>query len=441
MWGTALEILDGLDVERYRRGYLEDYLRVGDIREGVGGGDGGNDDVEMDCKSMITPLEKSIALAHEMAILELADGGEVELAYASLRMCSEMLDRCLPVDNKDDMEDDVEDSQFYNRDKMNAGDRGVGMISSRSGDVERRVTALSSLRTSAANDGVGALLPTDFYGPNNQNPQKRRHQIAKLLKRHVPEVPNQRLSSLLQQSVKWQCFTGTFPTVERLFQSGLENEQNEDSNNENLHDDDKKKKKKRKKNHHIERKFDLVLGNVNVAEFLDGKKRRIKSSSNNGVNAVERVPSRPSQTIRLGKKSYISSALFLPDGKGLVTGSSDGFVEIWGEPISSSTKQDVGDDKSDKLNNLLKQNIDFEKLRTSDLPYQKEDDLMLHDSSVLAMDVSRDGSLLGTASSDGTVCVWKISDGKLLRKLERTHGGSGGDKGNSFWHYLSFLSY
>ncbi len=431
MWGTALEILDGLDVERYRRGYLEDYLKWGDAGED-GDAEEGDRDVDIDHSTLITPLEKSIALAHEMTILELADGGEVELAYASLRMCSEMLDRCLPVDNKDDMDDDVEGFQFDKHERMGSGERGVGMISSRSGDIERRVTALSSIRTSAADNGIGVILPTDYYGPNNETQQKRRHQIAKLLKRHVPEVPNQRLSSLLQQSVKWQCFTGTFPTVERLFQSRLEDVQDEDKN-EDQNDDDKKKKKKRKQDHNTARKFDLVLGNVNIVGSSDRKKRRIKSSSSNSVNAIERVPSRPSQTIRLGKKSYISSAIFLPDGKGLVTGSSDGFVEIWGEPILSSIKQEVGDNKSDKLINLVDQNIDFEKLRTSDLQYQKEDDLMLHDSSVLAMDVSRDGSLLGTASSDGTVCVWKIADGKLLRKLERAHGGSGVDKGDYFF--------
>ena len=33
--------------------------------------------------------------------------------------------------------------------------------------------------------------------------------------------------------------------------------------------------------------------------------------------------------------------------------------------------------------------------------------------------------------NDGKVCVWKIGDGKLLRKMERAHGGAGGvsDKG------------
>ena len=84
--------------------------------------------------------------------------------------------------------------------------------------------------------------------------------------------------------------------------------------------------------------------------------------------------------------------------------------------------------------------VDYEALRTSDLPYQRDDDLMMHDSSVLAVDVSNDGTLLGTTSSNGTVCVWKLKDGRMLRKLERAHGGivgpGGGDGGEFFFSFF-----
>jgi WD40 repeat-containing protein SMU1 len=190
--------------------------------------------------------------------------------------------------------------------------------------------------------------------------------------------------------------------VQKLFQ-----DQNEDDNEE---DGGGKKKKKRKS---PEQKFDLVLGNVNMVGSSSDKKHKHKSSAAREGGSVERIPSRVKYCIRLGKKSYIESALFLPDGKGLVTGSSDGFIEIWGEPSTS------GDEP-------IQSDIDYEKLRTSDLPYQKNDELMMQDASILAMDVSHDGTMLASASSDGNVCVWKIADGRLLRKLERTHGGSGG---------------
>ena len=397
-WGEVLEILDFLDLERYKQNYVNDYCRS-------------KNDNAVKQSNFVTPLEKALALAHEMTVLELADHGEYELAYAALRMCSEVLDRTLPSSNEHDMDDDMDDDMDAKESKFTSG--SLGTITSRTGDIERRITALTSIRTTPSNGGASTPdLPPSFYGPSNQTQQKRRNQIAKLLKQHVPVLPLQRLSSLLQQSVKWQCHTGVHPTVQRLFQSDDLDENEEDFDNDN------KKKRKRKKQA-SEQKFDLVLGNVDVS--VDGGKKKHKSSSKDGG---ERIPSRPTQTVRLGKKSYIESAMFLPDGKGLITGSSDGFIEIWGEPINKG--KDSGG-----LDSLIQIEIDFEKLRTSDLMYQKNDDLMMHDAPVIAMDISHDGALLGTASSDGMVCVWKIMDGKLLRKMERAHGGSevGGDKG------------
>lgn len=392
-WGEVLEIIECLDVERYRKNYLEDYCKSKELAEG---------------QVVVTPLEKALALVHEMTVLELADHGEYELAYATLRMCSEMLDKSLPSSNEHDMDDD--------QDAKESGNSGsLGIITSRTGDIERRITALTSLRSAPLNGGGAAInLPPNYYGPLDQTQQKRRIQIAHLLKHHVPELPLQRLSSLLQQSIKWQCHTGLYPSVQKLFQD----EDNQADENEG--DLDANKKKKKRKKHVAEQKFDLVLGNVDI--LLAGSKKKYKSSS--GKESGERIPSRPTQTIRLGKKSYIESAMFLPDGKGLITGSTDGFIEIWGEPINS--RKDGGG-----LELMTQTEIDFEKLRTSDLPFQKSNDLMVHDAPVIAMNVSNDGALLGSTSSDGTVCVWKIMDGKLLRKIERAHGGSGvgGDKG------------
>ncbi|KAL7543243.1 hypothetical protein ACHAXR_012597 [Thalassiosira sp. AJA248-18] len=473
-WGEVLQLLESLDLDRVRKSYLEDYNRSivsnyyndgGDGGDGEqhDGGSGGAPAAENNNNSssllIITPLEKTVAMAHEMTILELAEQNEVELAYATLRMCSELLDRSLIV-NSDEIDNEMnENNGDQEQQEQNAANNNtIGMMSSRSGDVERRITALSSMRrttSSSSSDRAIAdhnLLPANYYGPSNPSKQKRRDQIAKLLKRHVPEVPLKRLSSLLQQSIKWQCHTGMFPTVQRLFQqiNNDDDDNIEDDNDGNEGGEDnegKKKKKKRSKKKNVEQKFDLVLGNVDMTMSSgDGKKKRRKDGGIGSASGIgERIPARPHQTIRLGKKSYIESACFLPDGKGLVTGSSDGFIEVWGEPIMPSSSSSSSSNKDGKatndinpthkpndLDSLLSNNtIDYEKLRTSDLPYQRNDDLMMHDSSVLAMTVSHDGALLGTTSSDGTVCVWKIADGKLLRRMERAHGGVGG----SFFGY------
>ena len=389
-----MEICECLDIERYRKNYMDDYSKF----------KGSDFDKQV---NVVTPLEKAIALTHEMTILELTDHGEYELAYAALRMSSEMMDMTLPSSHENDF-DDHADAQ----ESKSSGT--LGIITSRTADIERRIAALTSLRA-ASSDGAAALLPPNFYGPSNQSQQKRRSQIVKLLKQHIPELPSQRLSSLLQQSVKWQVHTGVFPTIQRLFQDPNDPV---DENEGDIDNEVKGKKKKRKK--HTSERFDLVLGNVDISIGVGKKKHK----SSGGKDEGERIPSRPSQTIRLGKKSYIESAMFLPDGKGLVTGSSDGFIEIWGEPVNNG-------ENSGGVDSLIQTDIDFEKLRISDLHYQKNDDLMMHDAPVIAMNVSLDGTLLATASSDGRVCVWKIMDGKLLRDIKRAHGGSGvgGEKG------------
>lgn len=61
------------------------------------------------------------------------------------------------------------------------------------------------------------------------------------------------------------------------------------------------------------------------------------------------------------------------------------------------------------------------KLRTHDLLYQKNDELMMHKTSVLSVAYSRDGEMLATGSADGTVKVWKLLTGICLRELEGAH--------------------
>lgn len=78
----------------------------------------------------------------------------------------------------------------------------------------------------------------------------------------------------------------------------------------------------------------------------------------------------------------------------MVTGSVDGFVEVW--------------------------NFTTGKLR-KDLKYQAQENFMLMEDACLCMDFSRDSEMLASASQDGKIKVWKIQTGQCLRKYEKAH--------------------
>ncbi len=108
----------------------------------------------------------------------------------------------------------------------------------------------------------------------------------------------------------------------------------------------------------------------------------------------EQFPTRASKTIKLGSNSHAESAIFSPDGVSLVTGSVDGFIEVW--------------------------DVVTAKLR-KDLKYQASDNFMMMDSGILAMSFNRTGDMLATGSRLGKVRIWKFATGQCLRKFDNAH--------------------
>ncbi|CAB9499007.1 repeat-containing protein SMU1 [Seminavis robusta] len=334
-------------------------------------------------------LEHLLADVHEMAILELAAAGDMALAYATLRLVEDDLDK-LPAASSHDNNSNTNNNKKTNEYNL-----------SRKRDLEQRLAALVSLRSAAATaDNNNNDLPPNFYGSSNRTKQERRDDIGTRLTETIPMVPKSRLTSLLQQALKWQAYTGLLPRIRNHWSHQEEEDivtmatANDDiTSNTNDNNINKKRPKKRKR-----KVFDLVLGEVEMDAVMVG------DTPLEDAVPLDPIPSKPYTTIKFGKKATAESALFCPDQVvadapatttfSLVTGSSDGLVELY--------------DAHDKYNSLR-----------MDLKYQQEDELMGHDlgTSVLAMAVTADGTMLATGNTKGVAKIWNIATGKCLRTI------------------------
>mmetsp|Transcript_27629 Transcript_27629/g.57457 ORF Transcript_27629/g.57457 Transcript_27629/m.57457 type:complete len:512 (-) Transcript_27629:268-1803(-) len=170
------------------------------------------------------------------------------------------------------------------------------------------------------------------------NKESRRVEIAKLLSTEVSVVPPSRLLVLIGQALKWQQHQGLLPPGTQ---------------------------------------FDVFRGTAAAKP-----------------DETDEFPTKCTHTIRFGKKSHAECAAFSPDGQYLVSGSIDGFIEVW-DPETAKLRKD--------------------------LKYQGKDELMMHEDAVLALAWSRDSEMLATADQTGKIKIWKVRNGQCLRRFDRAH--------------------
>ncbi|GAX28691.1 WD40 repeat-containing protein SMU1 [Fistulifera solaris] len=277
------------------------------------------------------------AQAYVCTILELADQGEWDVAYATYRCVQPFLH-----------EQSIPDTE-------------LGTTTTWGRLVEQKLAALAAVRQTNPH----AHVPYQYYEGGSLKASRER--LAELIEDWVPSHPRQRLPMLLQQAVQWQSHTGMLPQTKQY-------DDDDDNKNET-------KRKKRKK------QFDLVLGSVR------GEVVAVDDLDQYVPNEMEPIPQDVYSTISFGKKATCEAAVFTPDGANLITGSSDGLIEIW-----DGRQQ-------------------YSKLNIQDYEYQKEDKLMGHDVAVTALAISSIGKYLASGAVDGTVVLWSLRTGSSLEKI------------------------
>ena len=168
--------------------------------------------------------------------------------------------------------------------------------------------------------------------------EKRRSMVAEDILKSFENIESSRLIKLLGQSIKWQHLQGLIPN---------------------------------------DTTFDLFKGTSLV----------MKSD-------LDTPPCTLLHTLPFPKNQRPICATFSFDGQYLVTGTKDGFIEVW--------------------------NYMTGKLRT-DLKYQAEEMPMLMETAVLCLDFSKDSTFLASGSQDGKVRIWKPSTGQSVKRFPSAH--------------------
>ena len=194
---------------------------------------------------------------------------------------------------------------------------------------------------------------------------KRRSEIATMITEQVHQVASSRLETLVGDSLKWRQHVGDLSFIGDADPS-LGGDGSSSS------------------------RVDLFLGDDYEKSGGDKRKRRKKKSS--------LWASRPAGLLRFGKGCRPTAAIFSAAGDALITGSSDGLVEIWDWQVCRLKK---------------------------DLVYQAQDELLVHDDAIVSLAQSADGSRLASSDASGVLKVWNLNKGTCLRKWKLPAAATG----------------
>ena len=186
---------------------------------------------------------------------------------------------------------------------------------------------------------------------NNKDKDKRRREIAENIEKQLFESSPSRLLSLINDALKYQQLSGKLIKGQSydLFKN---------------YDDDENK------------------------------------NNNNKYGEDEKIIRKNTCIIPFSKNSLMTCIKFSPDGNLLVSGSNDGFIEIW--DYDTGKLIEFGDgNHDDKL-------------------------LLVHDenSSITNITFSIDSQLMASSCNNGTIKIWKVYSQKNIITFDKCHNGS-----------------
>jgi WD40 repeat protein len=315
----------------------------------------------------------------EQVILELAeDDNHLSLAYSLFKVHRETLDRIEEVEETENDAKTKKDDADTKGMKMTTSTSSTNISKARS--LEQRLAAISANSTKFADKYSRQQV---LYG---ETPKPDRREALASRVESLRAVPLDRLPVLIQQSMKWQSHTGQLPWVKEVLHDP-------ETTGDNI--DERATKKKRRKR----KRYDLVMGEaaadigIMVGEGVGGSGG---GDDDDEYEARESIPQGILSKVKFGKSVVCEAAIF--SSLGLVTGSSDGLVEIW-DPTSS-----------------------YRELNTVDYPFQKDNAMGHNDTAIMCLSISTDEEILVSGDALGRVKLWKTVSGKCLRQFQAHDG-------------------
>ena len=244
-------------------------------------------------------LQEIVSDVHEMSILELAAMSHGQASASSENNCFDLARAALRICSSSTV-----------------------ILEEKCIEIEQKLNALLALRS----NNHSSKMPADYYGQNGISKQKRRNEIAaKFVDAAIPVAPTGRLVTLIQQATKWQAFTGQLSMLDRVQEEEIDDVNEQGEQNKACGVIEKIEKKKKRKRDTLA--FNLILGepDLNLMMKHQGKDHSTTNLLNpNPSLPAEKIPSKELGKIKFGKRTEAGCATFLPDGSGIITGSSDG---------------------------------------------------------------------------------------------------------------------